>query len=279
MKKILIISAIISIAFTSCKKDDDTTTSGGSTASFTVEKKNRAAVIYFGEDWCPPCGTYGGPTLDSCLLKEGTLLTGFKMNGSSNEPSLNSSIANAAYTAFNSGVFGGAGTIPAMALNNQKISITTSITYNTNAAIQKATTFSNDSVIAGIALRKSIVGDSIAIDSKVKFFKDIAAGSDYTLGLYVVEDHLIASQQISTSSGSAIDANYEYRNLVRTSNGATYTGVSINSSAAITADQEFESSTKIYLKPAWNKSKLKVVGVIWKKGTTPATVINSNVVL
>jgi len=275
MKKILIISAIISIAFTSCKKDDDTTTTGGSTASFTVEKKNRAAVIYFGEDWCGPCGDYGGPTLDSCLLKESTLLTGMKFNGSSNASSLNSAIANGAYSAFNTGVFAGASTIPAMALNNQKISITTNIPYNASSAIQKATAFSNDSVIAGIALRKSIEGDSIVIDSKVKFFKAIAAGSDYTLGLYVVEDNLIANQY--TSGG--YDVSYEYRNLVRTSNGATYTGVSINSSAAITADQEFESSTKIYLKPAWNKSKLKVVGVIWKKGTTPATVINSNVVL
>lgn len=275
MKKILIISAIISIAFTSCKKDDDTTTSGGSTASFTVEKKNRAAVIYFGEDWCGPCGDYGGPTLDSCLLKESTLLTGMKFNGSSNTTSLNSSIANGAYSAFNTGVFAGASTIPAMAVNNQKVSITTGISYNASSAIQKATAFSNDSVIAGVAIKKAIEGDSIVIDSKVKFFKGIAAGSDYTLGLYVVEDNLLANQY--TSSG--YNASYLYRNLVRTCNGSTYTGVSINSSAAITENQEFTTTTKIYLKPAWNKSKLKVVGIIWKKGTTPATVINSNVVL
>lgn len=274
MKKILIISAIISIAFSACKKDS-TTSDEGSSSSFTVEKKNRAAVIYFGEDWCPPCGTYGGPTLDSCLLKEGTLLTGIKMNGSSNTAALNSAIANGAYSAFNTGVFGGAGTIPAMALNNQKISITTGISYNANAAIQKATTFSNDSVIAGVALKKAIVGDSIVIDAKVKFFRSFAAGADYTLGLYVVEDHLITSQ--STSSGT--DANYEYRNLVRTSNGSTYSGVSINSADAIAENEEFTTTTKLYLKPAWNKSKLKVVGIIWKKGGTPATVINSNVVL
>lgn len=275
MRKLLIVLAVLPLVFTACKKDDSTSSEGGSSSSFTVEKKNRAAVIYFGEDWCPPCGSYGGPTLDSCLLKEGTLLTGIKMNGSSNTASLNSTIANGAYSAFNSGVFGGAGTIPAMALNNQKISITTGISYNANAAIQKATTFSTDSVIAGVALKKAIVGDSIVIDAKVKFFKSILAGADYTLGLYVVEDHLITSQ--STSTGT--DANYEYRNLVRTSNAATYSGVSINSAAAVAENEEFTTTTKLYLKPAWNKSKLKVVGIIWKKGATPYSVVNSNVVL
>jgi hypothetical protein len=274
MKKLLFILALVPLTFTACKKDDTTTSEGGTTVPFTVEKKNRAAVIYFGEDWCPPCGSYGGPTLDSCLLKEGTLLTGIKMNGSS-AAALNSTIANGAYSAFNSGVFGGANTIPAMALNNQKISITTGVSYNANSVIQKATAFSNDSVIAGVVMKKAIVGDSIVIDAKVKFFKTVAAGADYTLGLYVVEDHLITSQ--STSSGT--DNNYEYRNLVRTSNAATYGGVSINSAAAIAENEEFTTTTKLYLKPAWNKSKLKVVGVIWRKGATPYTVVNSNVVL
>ncbi len=272
MKKLLLILAVLPIAFSACKKDDTTTTSGGS--SFTVEKKNRAAVIYFGEDWCPPCGSYGGPTLDSCLAQEGTLLTGIKLNGSS-AAALNCSIANSTYGAYNTGVFGGANTIPAMALNNQKISVSVSVSSNTASVIQKATTFSNDSVIAGVALKRAIVGDSISIDAKVKFFKGFVAGSDYTLGLYVVEDNIITSQ--STSSGN--DPNYEYRNLVRTNNASTYTGVSINAMAAITENQEFTTNTKIYLKPAWNKDNLKVVGIIWKKGTTPATVINSNVVL
>ena len=274
MKKLILALACVSILFNACKKDDTAPASGGST-SLTVEKKNRAAVIYFGEDWCPPCGSYGGPTLDSCLKQEGTLLTGMKINTSSNNSSLNWSTGQGMWNVFNSGVFASANAIPSMAVNTTKQSVTTSVSSNYSGAVSKATTFANGTVIAGIALRKSISGDSIAVDTKVKFFSDIAAGSDYRLAVYVVEDKIITSQ--STSSGT--NANYEYRNLVRTCNASAYYGLEVNNGGdAIALDQEFSNTYKMYLKPAWNKNNLKVIGILWKMGGSPAQVVNSNVV-
>ena len=274
MKKLVLALACVSILFNACKKDDTAPASGGST-SLTVEKKNRAAVIYFGEDWCPPCGSYGGPTLDSCLKQEGTLLTGMKINTSSNNSSLNWSTGQGMWNVFNSGVFASANAIPSMAVNTTKQSVTTSVSSNYSGAVAKATTFANGTVIAGIALRKSISGDSIAVDTKVKFFSDIAAGSDYRLAVYVVEDKLFTSQ--STSSGT--NANYEYRNLVRTCNASAYYGLEVNNGGdAIALDQEFSNTYKMYLKPAWNKNNLKVIGILWKMGGSPAQVVNSNVV-
>jgi len=274
MKKLILALACVSILFNACKKDDTAPASGGST-SLTVEKKNRAAVIYFGEDWCPPCGSYGGPTLDSCLKQEGTLLTGMKINTSSNNSSLNWSTGQGMWNVFNSGVFASANAIPSMAVNTTKQSVTTSVSSNYSGAVSKATTFANGTVIAGIALRKSISGDSIAVDTKVKFFSDIAAGSDYRLAVYVVEDKLFTSQ--STSSGT--NANYEYRNLVRTCNASAYYGLEVNNGGdAIALDQEFSNTYKMYLKPAWNKNNLKVIGILWKMGGSPAQVVNSNVV-
>jgi hypothetical protein len=279
MKKIFALMAIAAVGFIACNKDDDESpapaTGGGGATSFTVEKKNRAAVIYFGEDWCPPCGTSGGPTLDSLLKGEGSLLTGIKINGSSNNSSLNWSGGNSTYSAFNTGVFNSAGTIPAMAVNNTAQPIYTSINSSISQARTKANAFAADSVIAGIALQKSIVGDSMVVDTKVKFFKAQAAGIDYRLALFVVEDDVVASQ--STSSGTV--ANYVNHNMVRVANASVYSGVAVNSSAAIAADFQYEKTYKMYLKPAWNKSNLKVVAVLWKMGSTPAKVINSNVVL
>ncbi len=274
MKKLVLALACVSILFNACKKDDTAPSSSGST-TLTVEKKNRAAVIYFGEDWCPPCGTYGGPTLDSCLKQEGTLLTGMKINTSSNNSSLNWSTGQGMWNVFNTGVFASANAIPSMAVNTTKQSVTTSVSSNYSGAVNKATTFANGTVIAGIALRKSISGDSIAVDTKVKFFSDIAAGSDYRLAVYVVEDKLFTSQ--STSSGT--NSNYEYRNLVRTSNATVYYGTEINNGGdAIALDQEFSNTYKMYLKPAWNKNNLKVIGILWKMGGSPAQIVNSNVV-
>jgi hypothetical protein len=275
MKKLVLALACVSILFNACKKDDTAPSSSGST-TLTVEKKNRAAVIYFGEDWCPPCGSYGGPTLDSCLKQEGTLLTGMKINTSSNNSSLNWSTGQGMWNVFNTGVFASANAIPSMAVNTTKQSVTTSVSSNYSGAVSKATTFANSTIIAGIALRKSISGDSIAVDTKVKFFSDIAAGSDYRLAIYVVEDKIFTSQ--STSSGT--NANYEYRNLVRTCNASAYYGLEINNGGdAIALDQEFSNTYKMYLKPAWNKNNLKVIGILWKMGGSPAQVVNSNVAL
>ncbi|MFM2156165.1 MAG: outer membrane protein Omp28 [Bacteroidota bacterium] len=274
MKKLVLALACVSILFNACKKDDTAPASGGST-TLTVEKKNRAAVIYFGEDWCPPCGAYGGPTLDSCLKQEGTLLTGMKINTSSNNSSLNWSTGQGMWNVFNSGVFASANAIPSMAVNTTKQSVTTNVSSNYSGAVSKATTFANGTVIAGIALSKRISGDSIAVDTKVKFFSDIATGSDYRLAVYVVEDKLITSQ--STNSGT--NANYEYRNLVRTCNSSSYYGLEVNNGGdAIALDQEFSNTYKMYLKPAWNKNNLKVIGILWKMGGAPAQVVNSNVV-
>jgi hypothetical protein len=281
MKKIFALMAIAAVGFIACNKDDDESpapaTGGGSATSFTVEKKNRAAVIYFGEDWCPPCGTNGGPTLDSLLKGEGSLLTGIKINKGSNNTSLNWSGGGSIYNAYNSGVFSGPNqnAIPAMAVNNTEQLVYTNINTNISQVRSKANAFAADSVVAGIALQKSIVGDSIVVDTKVKFFKAQAAGIDYRLALYVVEDDVVASQ--STNTGTV--ANYTNHNLVRVSNAAAYTGVAVNSSAAIAADFQYEKTYKMYLKPAWNKANLKVVAVLWKMGSTPAKVINSNVVL
>jgi hypothetical protein len=278
MKKIFALMAIVAVGFVACNKDDDESpapaTGGGSTTSFTVEKKNRV-VVYFGEDWCPPCGTNGGPTLDSLLKGEGSLLTGIKVNKSSNNTSLNWSGGSSIYNAFNSGVFNNSSAIPAMAINNTEQPVYTSINTNISQARSKANAFAADSIIAGIALQKSIVGDSMVVDTKVKFFKAQAAGIDYRLALFVVEDDVIASQ--STNTGTV--ASYTNHNLVRVSNSASYTGVAVNSSAAIAADFQYEKTYKMYLKPAWNKANLKVIAVLWKMGSTPAKVINSNVVL
>lgn len=204
MKKLLLLLAVTSIAFVACKKDDDESpapTSGGgsgSSSGLTVEKKNRAAVVYFGEDWCPPCGSYGGPTMDSCMKQEGTLLTAMKVNTASNNTSLNWSTGNGMWNVYNSGVFANANAIPSMAVNLTKQPISSSIASNYNGVKAKANAFAADSVIAGIALSKSIEGDSMVVKTKVKFFKDIATGSDYRLALYVVENDVVASQSTST---------------------------------------------------------------------------------
>ncbi|MBL7923857.1 MAG: Omp28-related outer membrane protein [Bacteroidia bacterium] len=276
MKKLLAVVAIVALAFVSCKKDGDDNGGSGSTGgtggTLTVEKKNRGILLDFSETWCPPCGAYGGPSFDSCMTQEGSVITLMKVYGSSTPASLNASISNGFASAYSvSGV-------PDFYLNNTELNsgggVYSNIGSNYNWVMTKANAFAADSVNAGVALKKEVVGDSMRITTKVKFFKAQAAGQDYKIATYIVEDDIIAAQQV-TGQGSV--ANYKHRNLVRACNSSTYAGLPLNSSAAITADQEFNNTYTLYLNPAWNKAKLKVIAVIWKGGVTPNKVINSNV--
>ncbi len=265
--------AIVAIGFTSCKKDDNNdtgTSSGGS--SLTVEQKNRGLLIDFSETWCPPCGAYGGPAFDSCLSMEGSKITAIKVYGSSTPSSLNSSVSNSFSSAFN--VTG----VPDFYLNNAELNagggVYSSISSNFNWVNTKANAFASDPVVAGIALKKEIVGDSVKITTKVKFYAAQAAGLDYKLAVYIVERDIVATQQVS---GSPAQTGYKHHNLVRACNAATYAGLPLNSSAAITENQEFSNTFMIAKGASWNVAKLKVVGVIWKGGSTPNKVVNSNV--
>ena len=272
MKKILAIAAIVAVGFTSCKKDKEETPSSGGGSSLTVEEKNRGILIDFSETWCPPCGAYGGPAFDSCLSIESSKITAIKVYGSSSPSSLNSAVSSGFANAYNvSGV-------PDFWFNNTEQNsgggVYSSISSHYNWVLNKANAFAAEPVVAGVALKKEIVGDSIKVTTKVKFYASQAAGIDYKLAVYVIERNIIASQSVS---GAGTVANYKHMNLVRASNAASYSGVSLNASTAITVDQEFSNTYMIAKNAAWNVANLKVVGVIWKGGATPNKVVNSNV--
>ncbi|MBL0096050.1 MAG: Omp28-related outer membrane protein [Bacteroidetes bacterium] len=272
MKKLLAFVAIVAISFMGCKKDDDnsgTPTGGGGT--LTVEKKNRPLLIDFSEDWCGPCGSNGGPAFDSLLSYEGSMLTAIKVYSGSNNAALNWSTGNGLWTIYNNATYGGNG-IPKFIIGNKYQGVG-SVNSTVSSSLTKANTFIADSIVAGIALNKSIEGDSMKVNTKIQFFKSQLANTDIRVALYVVEELVIANQLV----GSTNVATYEHRNIVRTSNSSTYSGLQINSTAAIAVDQVFDNSFSMYLKPGWDKSKLKVVAVIWKMNSNPAVVLNSNV--
>jgi hypothetical protein len=276
MKKIFAIMAIVAIGFTSCKKDDDNGSGSGSAGggSLTVEQKNRGLLIDFSETWCPPCGAYGGPGFDSCLTMEGSKITAIKVYGSSTPSSLNSSISNGF-----AGAYGVSG-VPDFWLNNAELNpgggVYSSTASNFNWVNNKANAFAAEPVVAGIALKKEVVGDSIKVTTKVKFYAAQPAGTDYKIAVYIVEKDIVATQQVS---GSPAQTGYKHHNLVRAANAPSYSGVSLNTSAAITADQEFSNTFMIAKGATWNVAKLKAVGVIWKGGSNPLKVVNSNVAL
>jgi len=146
---------------------------------------------------------------------------------------------------------------------------------NYNWVNNKANAFIAEPVLAGISLNKTIQGDSVMVTTRVKFFQAQSTGNQYTLAVYIVEDNIISNQ--STNSGA--NPNYRHRNLLRSGNASAYTGVALNGTAAITADQVFDNTFMLPKNSiTGNNGNLKAIAVIWKLGTTPAKVVNTNVV-
>jgi len=257
MKNLLVILAIAAFTLNSCKKDDD---SSPATDPLKVEQKNKAAVLYFGEDWCPPCGSAGGPTLDSALAQEGSLLVGIKVNSGSDNSQLDWAPGDQMFWDFNSGVFNpsnpSSGGIPAMAVNNTKQSISSNVSSNYAGVVSKANSFALDSVIAGVALTKSIVGDSVKVSTRVKFFKEQSVGNQYNIAVYLVEDDVISNQ-------TGASASYRHRNQVRSCNANTYTGVSLNNGDAISNGQEYNNTFTLPKRSlTGNNGNFKAVAII-----------------
>ncbi len=165
--------------------------------------------------------------------------------------------------------------IPTMYVNAVTPTFYINIGTNFNWVKTEATTFAGQAVVAGVYVSKSVDGDVMNASANIKFYSAIAAGKDYRLSLYVLEDNVIAKQVVS---GVPDVLNYVHRNVWRASNGTDYKGVKINNSAAISANQRFDISAPITLKPAWNKNNLKLMAVIWEVPTTgKPKVVNSNV--
>lgn len=290
MKKIVFILSIALISLGACKKkadekiavpgcmdessltfNADATEDDGSCEY--IEKVNRAAYIHFTEDWCGPCGAYGGPTFDSCVkVLEGSNISCMKVYESSNVSAMNNPTATLMENASNYNIT----SIPTMYVNAIKKGVSSNISSNVNWVKSQGVYFSNQPVVAGVHISKGIDGGTMNVTANLEFYNAIAAGKDYRLSIYVLEDNIVSKQTVDGVSSPVLT--YVHRNVWRASNGPDYKGVKINNSAAITAGQRFDLSASIVLKSTWNQANMKVMAIIWE---VPATgmpkVVNSNI--
>ncbi len=290
MKKLLFILSIALISLGACKKkaedvpavpgcmdvnsltfNAEATEDDGSCEY--IEKVNRAAYIHFTEDWCGPCGAYGGPTFDSCVTKyEGTTLTCMKVYGSSNVTAINNPFASVMKNASNFNIT----SIPTRYVNAEKKGVSSDINSNVSWVRTQANSFAAQPVVAGVHITKGIEGTNMNVTADIEFYSAIAAGKDYRLAIYVLEDNIISKQTVDGVATPVM--NYVHRNVWRGTNGLDYKGVKLNSNAAIAANMRYTISSSIALKSTWNNSNLKVMAIIWEVPTTGfPKVVNSNV--
>ena len=122
---------------------------------------------------------------------------------------------------------------------------------------------------AQVKFSTMVVGDSMRITSKIKFFKNVTG--DYFVSFYLCEHDIDGSTTAPAGyKQSSGGADYKHNNVVRLGNVPNNAyGKQITTLASTPANTIYNYNCGIYINPRWNKSKLFVTAVIWKKNSDP----------
>lgn len=208
-----------------------------------------------GGTWCPPCGAYGKPTKESLKAQFGDKLTliSCQVNGSVADP-MNNADANAflqlfqakgvpiIYVGGNNGVIQGIG-------GSTTMSATATTRGNELKALEAAATCSAS---------LSLSGDDLTINTETKFFQDQT--EEYYLAAYITENGLSYTQASDASANKNI---HDYVLRAKASSAITGDLVSSNNKKGDVKAKKFTTT----LNNSWNKSKLNVSLILWRKNT------------
>jgi hypothetical protein len=206
--------------------------------------------------WCPFCGQWGWELFDGIIEdnSDKAVYMAAHFGGSMLEnPTSLALVSN----------LGGAGQ-PRFFFNNEFISASSS---SIGAA---RTTFQNKiddafatSPIANTGLEATIEDDMLTVKSKVRFFQE--ATGEFYMGLYVVEDGVVANQ--AGISGQAV-----HKKVLRGAFTDDHFGDLLDN-GTIAADTEFDNTYTLAI-PDYNVEEVEIAAVIWRKVGTFYNVVN-----
>lgn len=291
MKKFILIAiaAFGLITVQSCKKEpsgDDQNNGGGST-ELTVEKKNRAVLVYHSATWCPPCGAVGGPLLKRLETTYGSDLVYLNVQNGGSSPSSIAPLFTRNDTAFYSPIIGGilgqvqlSGYIPYFYINNKAFG-----TGSESQIKQEISASTSSNVVAGIAASATASGNTVNFKVKTKFFE--SASGDYHLSIFLAEDKVVWTQNVNGTN----DPNYVHPKVLRSACIGTMEWQQAVSTNAI-ASGAIAANTEVSKDYSWtytlNKSKIPngynvwnftptnhyAIVVLWKKNGSKYEPVN-----
>ena len=247
------------------------------TFDLLVVKKQRATVTYVGATWCPPCGAYGDPTkehMESTFGNDVVILNVQYEDAISSAGEFGPPFGGVFQQFVNTNgiphiYFSGANIALTDSTNHRGFSSSNS--YNASAADANINAILSDfDVSVGVAASAVITGSTVTVETLTKFYSNQAV---HYIGVYLLEDGVMASQSIS-GSDNAITA---HNNVIRTSayDGNTLGAQSIG--ASFTANEEVSGTYSISVKDGWNVENLQAAVVIWNS-TNPDGISNSVIV-
>lgn len=119
---------------------------------------------------------------------------------------------------------------------------------------------------AQVKFKEDLVGDKMNITSKIKFFKNVTG--EYYISFYLCEHDIdggVNSGVGYKQTGGSSD--YKHNNVVRSGNDMNNAYGKTISVGSVLSNTVIDYSCSIDVNPKWNKSKLFVTAVIWKKNS------------
>ena len=119
---------------------------------------------------------------------------------------------------------------------------------------------------AQVKFKEDLVGDKMNITSKIKFFKNVTG--EYYISFYLCEHDIdggVNSGVGYKQTGGSSD--YKHNNVVRSGNDMNNAYGKTISAGSVLSNTVIDYSCSIDVNPKWNKSKLFVTAIIWKKNS------------
>jgi hypothetical protein len=235
----------------------------------TPEKKSIALFYKITATWCGPCGSWGWQLAEEVNTQTAGKALFVGLYASSSSTFYNSTVE----TLADQFTFGG---YPDFGVNGLEKSSANSSPQGINTAgvksdcIASINSFAATTPTASAASNVSISGNTINVNAKVQFWS--AASGEYYLAAYVIEDGAMAVQ---ASRGSAPVAHHGVLRASMTASSAWGEQIATRS---IAANQTYTKNFTFNITDAqWDKAKLKVYNVLWKKEGGAYKFVNANV--
>jgi hypothetical protein len=219
----------------------------GALQAQTVEEVQQTLIVKRTATWCSACGSWGWDFFDVLIQDndDKAVHLAAHFGGSSLENPTSLALVDN---------FGGFGQ-PKFFVDGQDQGVSSGNTATKRAQIEAYVDDQYASQpIANTGMDFSILGSSVDIDAKVKFFQD--ASGTYLLALYLVEDGVIAQQ---SSQGANAVHKYVLQDVV--TNDAPFGEVITTGNVTAGFEQTF---TYNLLVPGYDIDKLYIAAVIWE---------------
>lgn len=244
-------------------------------ANAQVPKKVSTSLVHkITATWCGPCGSWGWTLANDLITATSGKALYMNLFASSGTTWNNNKFYNAtsydlaqAFTLIGYPDFGNNGISHTKPNYDGSIINTTKVKSDIIAAVNS---FALTTPVASSANSMKITGNKVEVDARVKFWS--ATTGEYYLAAYLIEEGALNAQNGQTTTTGTTS----HHGVMRGSMSGSSWGDVVATGSIIKDATYSKTFTYIISDAAWDKTKLKIYTVLWKKAGTKYEFVNAS---